>query len=225
MTPKSHNRVIPNNFISIILKQEIQQVNGMLASRKKHGFSLLELMVVVSIIAILAAISLPQFHEHTLRAKIEHGRTFVETIANRTKEYYGVHGHFPTLAQLNYPTDSGSDTDSPPPSVIGELAPYVDYISVTRDNLTSCPSANITAIIGQLTSKNISYLANGIGPDGLMIFDYIIDTDGILVEKCWYAISIDSGDSLLSGDYMSQCANIQDNPNITSEISAITNSC
>ena len=41
--------------------------------RKNQGFTLIELMIVVAIIAILAAIALPAYQDYTVRAKVSEG--------------------------------------------------------------------------------------------------------------------------------------------------------
>ena len=62
---------------------------------KQKGFTLIELMIVVAIIAILAAIAIPAYQDYTRRARLSEGIS----LASRTKvaitEYYSTEGRWP----------------------------------------------------------------------------------------------------------------------------------
>lgn len=60
-----------------------------------HGFTLIELLIVVAIIAILAAIAVPNFLEAQTRAKVSRVRSDLRTIATAMETYVVDHNVLP----------------------------------------------------------------------------------------------------------------------------------
>jgi type IV pilus assembly protein PilA len=62
---------------------------------RNTGFTLIELMIVVTIIGILAAIALPAYESYVGRAQIAEGLTFAEQLKSAIQSYYQDAGAFP----------------------------------------------------------------------------------------------------------------------------------
>lgn len=56
--------------------------------RGNKGFTLIELMIVVAIIGILAAIAIPAYQDYTVRAKVSEGLSFADFAKTTVSEYY-----------------------------------------------------------------------------------------------------------------------------------------
>jgi type IV pilus assembly protein PilA len=61
---------------------------------RKGGFTLIELMIVVAIIGILAAIAIPNFLRFQLKAKTSEGKTNLAAIRTSETSYYSEYGSY-----------------------------------------------------------------------------------------------------------------------------------
>jgi type IV pilus assembly protein PilA len=62
----------------------------------QKGFTLIELMIVVAIIGILAAIAIPAYQNYTIRAQVTEGLNLADGWKTSISEFYSQYGAFPT---------------------------------------------------------------------------------------------------------------------------------
>lgn len=77
-------------------------------TRGHRGFTLIELLIVVAIIAILAAIAVPNFLEAQTRAKVSRVRADVRTVATAMETYKIDTNKYPPAADYPYAALSGA---------------------------------------------------------------------------------------------------------------------
>ena len=62
---------------------------------EQQGFTLVELMIVVAIIGILAAIAIPAYQDYSIRAQVTEGLNLSSTAKNAISTYYADRGDWP----------------------------------------------------------------------------------------------------------------------------------
>jgi type IV pilus assembly protein PilA len=68
---------------------------AILNAKTTKAFTLIELMIVVAIIGILAAIALPAYQDYTIRAQMAEGLTMTNALKPKISEFYKYKGRFP----------------------------------------------------------------------------------------------------------------------------------
>ena len=96
--------------------------------QKSKGFTLIEVLVVVLIIGILAAVALPQYKLVVAKARISQVVALMKTIKNAQENFYAIHNCYATkFEELEVEIPSPNRYTSPSDSRDGQYAVYDDF--------------------------------------------------------------------------------------------------
>jgi len=117
--------------------------------RVQQGFTLIELMIVVAIIGILAAVALPAYQDYTVRAKASEVILALSAPKTSISEFYSTVGHMPANA-----TSAGIDTSGSQYVSGITVAGADDGVTVTASvqNLGASDATGNVVLVGTGTS-------------------------------------------------------------------------
>ena len=144
-------------------------------SKKIKGFTLIEMLVVVLIIGILAAIALPQYQMSVGKAKFATLKNITKSLAESVNRYYMIHNAYPksyTELDLDFSVKSGSGSTFTP----------------TTRNIDSCEywadNNQMAACYSYILGNFIGYYVSYDGTNPLLCYVYGLDKNNIAHKIC-----------------------------------------
>ncbi len=112
----------------------------------QKGFTLIELMIVVAIIGILAAVALPAYQDYTKRSRVTEGLALASGAKTAVTEYYSSQGAWPadnTAAGLAAPTSiKGDSVNSVTVGANGVITAAMNATKVAAGDIVLTPTAD-----------------------------------------------------------------------------------
>ena len=140
-------------------------------AQMQKGFTLIELMIVVAIIGILAAIALPAYQDYTVRARVTEGLSLASGLKTSVQETFTTQGPRSMICGTTTNTDCDAINATPPiatSNVASVQSDATGIITITYDasldngaTLVLTPATAATATAASPTALDLSAAASG----------------------------------------------------------------
>jgi type IV pilus assembly protein PilA len=101
--------------------------------RVQQGFTLIELMIVIAIIGILAAVALPAYQDYTVRAKVSEVILAASSAKLNVAEYVNIYSALPPLGSV---------------SVESQVSKYVSGVAIAANGVITATAQGEAKITG-----------------------------------------------------------------------------
>ncbi len=135
--------------------------------RKEKGFTIIELLIVIVVIGILAALVITTFTGIQQRARNTERETDIKALHSQLEAYYAQNGAYPALADLNTTTLKGLDAGAltPPGSSTtpgASAATINQYQYLTTPGSCDTAAKTCTAYVLSAQGENATYSKNSL---------------------------------------------------------------
>ena len=155
----------------------------------KKAFTLIELLIVVAIIAILAAIAVPNFLEAQVRSKVSRARADMRSMATGVESYYVDNNQYPSSSRGG-PASAYRAADPTAAGNVNQYAKNPAVAALTNTWTFTAQQANATGTQAKLSNLTtpISYITSYF-PDPFKdtrgaTYYYYADTNGWILWSC-----------------------------------------
>jgi type IV pilus assembly protein PilA len=122
----------------------------------QRGFTLIELMIVVAIVGILAALAIPAYQNYTIKAKISEGIQLADAAKTAVAHYYQTRNAWPTTnVQAGLPLNISSTY------VTSVAVGNNGVIDVTYNDASGAGAGTVLEFVPNATNGSITWACNG----------------------------------------------------------------
>ena len=148
--------------------------------KNQKGFTLIELMIVVAIIAILAAIAISQYQDYVIRSQVSEGSSLADGVKTAIGEFFNNYGRFPNATDQN-----ASLGLSKVDSIVGS---YVGSVGI-HGGIIQAHYSNAGAFKANAKINNATLLFSPVTKAGSMVWTCKASTAGTTLLPKWLPAS------------------------------------
>jgi len=124
----------------------------------QKGFTLIELMIVVAIIGILAAIAIPAYQDYTIRSQVTEGLNLADALKTSVAEFYANQGVWPAALQGNTAAGGLGYTADPFGKYVSDVtvlngAINITYASAAPQQANANINGGVLSLVPKLSSN------------------------------------------------------------------------